>query len=160
MEIERKFKISKIPYHLELIDSAIVYQAYLSIEPEVRIRSYTKSAGTDYKLTIKGEGQLAREEVETPLTQEQYGALLRIMREDNNTHAIRKEFRVYRLETGENLECNFMIAEAESFAYAEVEFDSVEEANAFKVPDFLGEEVTYDNKYKMKNYWAETRLKK
>ena len=42
--------------------------------------------------------------------------------------------------------------------YAEVEFESVEAAEKFVVPDFLGKEVTYDNYWKMNNYWKRTRL--
>ena len=44
------------------------------------------------------------------------------------------------------------------FIYAEIEFSSEEDAKNFKLPDFLDwEEVTYDENYKMKNYWNRTR---
>ena len=46
------------------------------------------------------------------------------------------------------------------FIYAEIEFESEEAANEFLKPDFLGEEVTNDDSYKMKNYWKRTRIEK
>ena len=37
--------------------------------------------------------------------------------------------------------------------FAEVEFESEDEANSFIPLSFMLEEVTYDKQYKMKNYW-------
>jgi RNA polymerase primary sigma factor len=34
----------------------------------------------------------------------------------------------------------------------------IKAAEKFDVPDFLGQEVTYDNSWKMNNYWKRTRL--
>jgi CYTH domain-containing protein len=35
--------------------------------------------------------------------------------------------------------------------FAEVEFDSVEEADSFTAPDWFGEDVTFEAKYKNNN---------
>ena len=37
--------------------------------------------------------------------------------------------------------------------YAEIEFNSVEEANNFTAPEFLKNEVTEKTGYTMKDYW-------
>ncbi len=47
---------------------------------------------------------------------------------------IHKDYRVYRLPDGHLLECSMVDGK---FAYAEVEFASVEEAKAFEMPAFL-----------------------
>lgn len=41
--------------------------------------------------------------------------------------------------------------------YGEVEFNTKEEAKAFKWPFGEAEDVTYNKFYKMKNYWSRTR---
>ena len=73
---------------------------------------------------------------------------------------IKKEYRVYELPNGLQLECS-LVDEGSSFAfmYAEVEFPSEEEAEAFAPCfDYVGE-ITQCADYKMKNYWKRTRLK-
>ena len=40
-----------------------------------------------------------------------------------------------------------------SFMYAEVEFDTEEEAKSYKPIDLLGRDVTEESYYKMKRYW-------
>ena len=44
--------------------------------------------------------------------------------------------------------------------YAEVEFNNEIEARGYQFlwPELVIEEVTYDDKYRMKNYWVDTRL--
>ncbi|MFV0351023.1 MAG: CYTH domain-containing protein [Oscillospiraceae bacterium] len=78
VEIERKWLMADFPpiswnreEHME--------QGYISFSPAVRIRKTVKEEKTDYWLTIKGKGTLSRTEVETPITQEQYEALLPLL---------------------------------------------------------------------------------
>lgn len=51
------------------------------------------------------------------------------------------------------------IGKPTEFFYGEIEFNSVEEADAFTAPDWFGEEVTSDPQYRMSNFWERTRLK-
>ena len=46
----------------------------------------------------------------------------------------------------------------QKFAYAEVEFSSVEEANAFVMPEFLLKDVTEDPYYSMAGYWKRKQI--
>ena len=43
------------------------------------------------------------------------------------------------------------------FCYGEIEFESKEEAESFKAPEWFGKEVTEDKNFKMSNYWKRTR---
>ena len=150
MEIERKWRIDRFP-DLEEERSAEMWQGYLSLSPEVRIRKTFRNGGWSYRLAIKGEGSLCRVEVEPHITQEDYEALEGMLEKP----PVHKEWRGYRLPTGQLLEVSQVDGgEPTSFMYAEVEFDSVEEAESFVAPDFLGEEMTGNNGFRMKHYWA------
>ena len=72
MEIERKFLIKQIPADLENYPFHRIEQAYLNINPVVRVRR----EDDEYYMTYKGSGMMAREESNLPLTQEAYYHLL------------------------------------------------------------------------------------
>lgn len=155
MEIERKFLFDKIPKELSIVKKYYVEQGYLSIEPEVRIRKKQSDSEALYIICIKSNGELIREEVEINIPQGQYNTLKNII----DKEFITKEFYEFKLYDGNILEFSIVDKEmATEFMYGEVEFMSVEDANNFKVPEFFGQEVTYDKDYKMKNYWKKTRI--
>ena len=154
MEIERKFLLERFPEHLPLLESAQVEQGYLSLKPEVRIRSKTWGENQAFWLCIKGEGTLVREEVELPLKEEEFLRLKQLLPRP----MLHKDYRVYQWE-GHRLECSWVDREKEhGFLYAEVEFPTVEEAKAFNLPDFLGREVTQEGSYRMKSYWEHGKV--
>ena len=74
MEIERKFLVEKtsLPDNLEEYPHNRLEQAYIITNPVLRVRQ----KGDQYILKYKGEGLMAREEVEFPLPQEAYEKLL------------------------------------------------------------------------------------
>ena len=72
MEIERKFLTKEIPFSLEAYPKKEISQCYISTEPTIRIRQ----SGQDYILTVKGSGEIAKEEFELPISQEAYKRLL------------------------------------------------------------------------------------
>ncbi len=151
-EIERKFLISDFPHHLPLLESATVWQGYLSTDPVVRIRKKQTAQGVTYRLCFKGEGTLVRREIEMDLDAEQYEALTELLK----APPIRKDFRVYQLPDGHQLECSLVDAGSKTaFYYAEVEFSSETEAAAFQPPTFLGEEKTEDVRFTMSHYWQQ-----
>ena len=136
MEIERKFLLERFPEHLPLLESAQVEQGYLSLKPEVRIRSKSWGENQAFWLCIKGEGTLVREEVELPLKEEEFLRLKQLLPRP----MLHKDYRVYQWE-GHRLE-----------------FPTVEEAKAFNPPDFLGREVTQEGSYRMKSYWEHGKV--
>ena len=72
---------------------------------------------------------------------------------------IYKDYRSYHLGRYILEVCHVDPGTPWEFMYGEIEFESEEEACAFRKPEYLGEEVTELPCYKMKNYWNETRLK-
>ena len=154
MEIERKFKLDTFPEHLPLLHASQVEQGYLSTTPCVRIRSKKTEDAVDYKLCIKGQGTLVREEVEFSLDDDSFTRLKSLV----HGEMIRKDYRIYQLPDGRKLECSLVDGGTENaFLYAEVEFPTVEEANAFVPPAFLGEDVTEVPGSSMSSYWERTR---
>ncbi len=71
MEIERKFKIRNLPEKLDQYAFHTIEQAYLCINPVVRIRRQDNQ----YILTYKSTGLMAREEYNLPLNEEAYAHL-------------------------------------------------------------------------------------
>ena len=71
MEIERKFKVQRLPEQLEQYPVSHIQQAYLCREPVVRVRQ----RNGEFWLTCKGKGFLSREEFELPLEQSAYDHL-------------------------------------------------------------------------------------
>ena len=59
MEIERKFAVKRFPEGLENYPYAEMEQAYLSVDPIIRVRQ----DGDAFYLTYKGPGMLSREDV-------------------------------------------------------------------------------------------------
>lgn len=154
-EIERKFLLDSFPDNLPLKEEKQVYQAYLSIDPEVRIRrNVIDGQDVAYYLAIKSGGGLVRQEVEFHISKEHFYALAKMI----TRPFIVKDFRIYELPDGLELECSYVDEGWDfEFMYAEVEFPSVEAAQNFvPLPSFT-REVTHDSAYKMKNYWKRTR---
>ena len=156
MEIERKFLIDGFP-NLEPKSESVMCQGYISITPTVRIRSKeTQDGKKNYKLTFKSAGEMVRQETEISISKKIFDELSNLLK----VPPIKKIKKTYALESGHTLECSFVDIEDDSFYYAEVEFSSVEEAEKFVPPSFLGKEITFDNSYKMNNVYARYAEKK
>lgn len=138
MEIERKFLVKKLPDELEQYPCRRITQAYVSTDPVIRVRQ----KGEDYILTIKGRGFLQREEFELPLSREQFKRLSA----KSEGRSISKDRYLIPLEKY-TVELDIFLPPFDPLILAEVEFASVEEANAFVPPDWFGEEVTHENEY-------------
>lgn len=142
MEIERKFTVKELPENLGNYPCKRIEQGYLCTKPVLRVRR----KGEEYWLTYKGEGLLVREEHEFPLTEEAYRHLLakadgRIIRKD----------RYHIPYEGYTIELDVFDGELAPLVIAEVEFPSVEAANAFVPPAWFGEDVTADPAYSNSN---------
>lgn len=156
MEIERKFLLGSFPTDVPLKEEHQVYQAYLSIDPEVRIRrNVVNGQDIAYFLAIKSSGELVRQEVEIHITKEHFYALAEMVTQP----FITKDFRIYQLPGGLELECSHVDRGCDTeFMYAEVEFPSVQAAEDFKLLPCFTADVTKDSSYKMKNFWKRTRI--
>jgi len=96
-EIERKFLIESFPDDLPLKEAFQVYQAYLSIQPEVRIRrNVVNGKDIAYYLAIKTDGKMVRKEVEFHIPREHFYAIAEMFTQP----FIIKDFRIYELPDG------------------------------------------------------------
>lgn len=143
MEIERKFLVSSIPDNLSEYKCRIIEQGYLSTNPVVRVRK----DNDDYYLTYKGKGFMAREEYNLPLTKEAYEHLL--AKADGNIITKRR----YEIPdgTGKTIELDIFEGCFKGIVLAEVEFDSIDEANNYTPPHWFTEDVTNDKRYHNSN---------
>ena len=141
MEIERKFLISRenLPKDIEKYPFHMIEQAYLCINPVIRVRRQDEQ----FILTYKGKGMMIREEYNLPLTQKGY---LHLLKKADGIQIIKKRYLI-PLESGHIAELDEFHGEYEGLLTAEIEFASEEEANTFRKPDWFGEDVTFDQKY-------------
>lgn len=161
MEIERKWMVNGWPQTLPLKEEFTMRQGYISVHPTVRIREEALTGGrTDYILCFKSAGGLAREEIERSIDRELFGELeQKIIAKP----LIKKIRRSYLLPDGSVLEVNHVDEGLPTeFWYAEVEFETVEQARAWQpyacgMDAYLNEEVTDQPGQSMGAYWAATR---
>lgn len=155
MEIERKWLVKDFPHAIyEPENVHNIEQSYLSTDPEVRIRKQSSDLILDkchphptYYLAVKSTGDLAREEVEVEISYYEYVDIQHMI----NAPPIKKLYKRYKF-------MNFVIEISrvdDCWYYAEVEFNSEEEAKefVFPFPNIVIQEVTYDPRFKMKEYW-------
>lgn len=142
MEIERKFLITDLPENLSQYPFRNIEQAYLNFKPAIRIRHEQSSDREKYELTYKGSGLLSHSEYNLPLDASSYAHLL----EKHDGMIIRK--RRYMLPYGNyTIELDLFDGDFSGLILAEVEFPSVEEANAFVTPSWFREDVTMSGIY-------------
>lgn len=138
MEIERKFLIKKQPESLNDYPSHYIEQAYLNVNPVVRVRREDEK----YYMTYKGGGMMAREEYNLPLDAASYNHLLE--KADGNIITKRRYLIPCAPYT---IEMDVFEGFFDGLVLAEVEFPSIEEAEQFIPPEWFGEDVTYDGRY-------------
>lgn len=155
MEIERKFTIKELPKDLEQYPFHHIEQGYLNTSPVVRVRK----EDDEYYLTYKGEGMMAREESNLPLTRDAYYHL----REKTDGKIISKKRYLiplpnpaFEAKTGFpcppsdyslTIELDIFDPPFSPLVLAEVEFGSTEAAEAFLPPDWFDADVTYCKEY-------------
>jgi CYTH domain-containing protein len=146
LEIERKFllDVNKIPYDLKTLDKYELTQAYISFSPEIRIRN---ADDWMYFLTVKAyvdQSGMVREEREFWITEQEYNTLMKKI-EGNIIYKTRYQGLD---ENGVMFAIDIFKGDLAGLAYYEVEFPSVEEANKYTPPDWVGLDVTNDKRYK------------
>ena len=157
MEIERKFTVKTVPVNLEQYPFHIIEQAYLCIDPVVRIRK----EDDNYYLTYKGKGLMAREEYNLPLHEQAYYHL----REKADGNVIAKKRYLIPIEKPTfvsdfnssidqislTIELDIFEAPFENLIIAEVEFPDEKTARAFLPVDWFLDDVTNDPAYHNSN---------
>ncbi len=143
MEIERKFLVNTLPENLEHYPHKEIEQGYINREPVVRIRR----SDDNYILTCKGQGLMMREEFELPLSKEAFEH----MKPKTDGIFIQKTRYLIPYDEKLTIELDVFHGELAPLVLAEVEFESVEEANAFLPPEWFSEDVTHSAKYHNSN---------
>ena len=149
MEIERKWILQRVPTEFRLVRNSQVEQFYVSTSPEVRLR-HNPASNEPFRIIIKGEGTLSREEIETKVSENFYNKLKDFV----GKPPIKKDYSIFNCG-GYPLAVS--VVDDGAFIYAEIEFESEEQARNYQLPIDDAVEVTEDSSYKMKNYWLRTR---
>jgi adenylate cyclase len=139
MEIERKFVIPSVP---EGVSSAReIIQGYLWFDPEVRLRKI----GEEHKLTLKSKETLSREESEHVIPEELFNLLWPLV----GSKVVRKTRHLLDYDALV-LEIDVYSGKHEGLITLECEFQNVEGAERFELPDWIGPavDVTYDSRFK------------
>lgn len=153
MEIEKKYLISYMPDIIKSADLKIIEQAYLSINPVVRIRR----SNDKYLLTYKSHDGVdmcddvcVSNEVELPLTKDSYEHLK--TKADGMIISKKRYVLPLKLVSSDyddlKAEIDVFSGELEGLVFTEVEFDSIDQAKAFSPPEWFGEDVSEDVRYR------------
>lgn len=156
LEIERKFMMDGFPFGLDIISEVEIEQGYISTEPEVRVRKAVdkKTGKTECRITIKGDGDLTRTEIETEIDEGFFYDVVDFL----GVTTITKDYKKYKLGEWKLEVACVDKGTSREFYYGEIEFPTEEDARAFDPPKYLGREITFSEDHKMKNYWKRTRL--
>jgi CYTH domain-containing protein/8-oxo-dGTP pyrophosphatase MutT (NUDIX family) len=144
LEIERKYLV-RTAFFLDRLDSFPhfkIFQGYAVVGQdgrEVRLRA----VGDKYFLTVKGAGHLSRFETEITITQEQFDALWPA------TDGRQIEKTRYKINYHDSvIDLDVYEGKLQGLVTAEVEFPSEEASMEFTPPQWFGDEVTHDDRYK------------
>lgn len=141
LEIERKFLVRSTDFINEAFSQKRIVQAYLNSNPDRAVRVRIK--GDKGFLTIKGKGNdsgTTRLEWEREISVADAETLLTIC-ESGTIDKIR-----YEINVGNHIyEVDIFSGENQGLIIAEIELESEDEN--FEKPDWLGEEVTNDERY-------------
>jgi adenylate cyclase len=139
MEVERKFLLREPP-DLSGAEADEIVQGYLALGADGEVRLRRK--GGDLILTAKRGSGLARQEAEVELEPSGFEELWPL------TEGRRLHKRRHVIPQGDlRIEVDVYERELEGLVVAEIEFPSEDAARAFEPPEWLGEEVTGDERY-------------
>lgn len=141
LEIERKFLVKSDDFKEQAFAKNKIAQGYLSSIPERTVRVRIK--GDKAFLTIKGighQGGMSRFEWENQIPLDEAVELLKLCEKG------KIEKTRYEIKSGNHVyEVDEFYGENEGLTMAEIELQS--ETESFEKPDWLGEEVTNDERY-------------
>lgn len=146
LEIEKKWlvNVDDIPYDLSKANIEKIEQTYICFSPEIRVRRLND--GQRYTFTVKtgitADG-MTRNELEEEITKEEYESMV-IKQEGNTVNKTRYQI----LDGGYVYAIDIFSGDLKGLAYLEVEFENQEDANKFKIPDWVKKDVTADLNYK------------
>lgn len=162
MEIELKFLLPEYPEQLieggelKVITQHSIDQTYLAIEDgqELRVRKITDldSGEVTFTHTFKDGKGISRKEIEYDISEGLYNQMIEAVK------------AVPLVKTRTTAVWNGITVEIDVYTQLqltviEVEFDSLEEAESFKAPEWFGQDVSTEKKYSNKTVWKELQKK-
>ena len=139
IEIERKFLVKENPFHLEK-KSLHIRQGYIVNDQKQVIR--VREKGDEYFLTVKGNNiGISRLEFDFPISKEDAEELFKHFCKT----AIIDKIRHYVEFEGHTWEVDEFHGDNEGLVVAEIEL--ISENEDFAIPDWIGKEVTPDERY-------------
>ena len=139
-EIERKFVLPVAPEWLEETPGETIEQGYLAADDRAEVR--LRLIGGQPRLTVKHGSGLSRAEVEIDLGDDQFEALWPLT-EGNRVSKVRHS----RESEAGTIEIDVYGGAHAGLVVAEIEFASVAASERFDPPEWLGTEVTGDERW-------------
>jgi len=156
MEIEHKYLIKQLPDNLDSYKKKEIEQGYLNRSPVLRIRKSNNKYIFTYKMKKEMKSKdapIVNEEIEAALTKQAYEHLKEKV--DGNLIVKTRYIIPYSYKASDisgvkkyEIELDVFHGKLEGLVFAEVEFESVEDAKAFVKPSWFGEEVSSDRRYR------------
>ena len=154
IEIEKKYKIKKLPNNLNDYECHIIEQSYLNNGgAPIRLRKFI--AENDIKCIFskkisKEQNSFEKIEYNIELPKELYEKFIKA----KEGRTIRKTRYKIPLENGAKMDLDIFHDFFEGVCIAEIEYISIEQANTFKIPDWI-EEIK--NEEKLSNLYMATK---
>ena len=137
IEIEKKYKVKKLPDNLEKFEHLTIEQSYLNKGgAPIRLRKFITESGVKYifsKKIPKDQNLLEKTEYNIELSEELYKEFLKA--KEGRT-IIKTRYKI-PLENGAKMDLDIFHDFFEGLCIAEIEYTSVEQANTFKIPEWL-----------------------
>ena len=170
-EIEKKYAVNYIPEDMKIIDILEIKQAFIykDLKTVIRIRKIQnkKLNTTEYIYTVKTKGDMEYHlqeniaqayEIESHISEEKFNELIK----NKISNIIEKTRIVIPIESNLKVEMDIYDNYLEGLITAEIEFPDKDIANNFKKPEWLGEEMNYQelSNWKLSNMTKEEWIKK
>lgn len=155
LEIEKKYKVKRLPENLDRFEHKSIEQSYLNKGgAPIRLRKFINGNQICCVLSKKAritEGSFECIEHNIELPEDIYQELLNA--KEGRT-IIKTRYKI-PLTNGLNIDLDVFHDFFEGVCIAEIEYESIEQANNYRVPDWLGEELT--NSEKLTNSYMATK---
>jgi len=159
LEIEKKFSIRELPENLEEFPQKEIKQGYMAIAEdgaEIRIRKEQKNGEEKYyQQTKSGGGEVRFESSKTELPKEVFDSF---WKEKIGQGIEKTRYKIpYKYQDKQGAEKEVVIdldvfgGDFKGHLTAEVEFKNEEDSKNFVPPDWFGEDLTGDERYKNQN---------
>lgn len=159
LEIEKKFKVKKLPRELSQYKKKVIEQGYLCTNPIIRIRRSDEDYILTYKSVFGLEDKLKEKakvchELEVPLNREGYEHL---QKKIDGILICKTRYFIPFKQGEEYFQAELDIFEGSltGLVIVEVEFPNIEAAIRFKPLEWFGEDISNDKRYT--NHYLATR---